>query len=46
MAQVAGITIERTFTGRPQFARIDLHKHADIIPILGNKGVRIDEPIK
>ena len=46
MAQVAGITIERTLTGRPQFARIDLRKHADFIPLLKEKGVEIDKPIR
>ena len=46
MAQVAGITIERTPRGRPQFVRIDLRKHADFIPLLEKKGVKLDEPIK
>ena len=46
MAQVAGITIERTLKGRPQFARIDLRKHADFIPLLEEKGIELEEPIK
>jgi len=46
MAQVSGITIERTSTGRPVFARIDLRKHSDIIPILENKGAELEKPIK
>ena len=46
MARVAGITLERTTTGRPQYVRIDLRKHADIIPILEAKGVETGKPIK
>jgi hypothetical protein len=46
MVRVAGITVERTTTGRPQYVRIDLRKHADIIPILEEKGVEIAKPIK
>jgi len=46
MAQVSGITIERTTTGRPVFARIDLRKHSDIIPILENKGAEVEKSIK
>jgi len=46
MAQVSGITIERTTTGRPVFARIDLRKHSDIIPILENKGAELGKSIK
>ena len=46
MARVAGITIERTLTGRPQFAKIDLRKHADFIPLLEERGVEVDVPIK
>ena len=45
MAQVSGITIERIMTGRPMFARIDLRKHADIIPILENKGAEVEKPV-
>jgi hypothetical protein len=46
MSQVSGITIERTTTGRPQYAKIDLRKHADFIPLLEARGVEIDQPIK
>jgi hypothetical protein len=46
MAQVAGIKIERSSKGCPQYVRIDLRKHADIIPLLEKKGVEMDEPIK
>jgi hypothetical protein len=46
MARVAGITVERSLTGHPQFVRIDLHKHADFIPLLKEKGVEINEPVK
>jgi hypothetical protein len=46
MSQVSGITIERTRTGCPQYARIDLRKHADFIPLLEARGVEIDQPIK
>ena len=46
MARVAGITIERTLKGRPKFVRIDLRKHADFIPLLEERGVELDEPIK
>ena len=43
---VTGVTIERTLKGKPTFARIDLRKHTDIIPILEKKGVEVEEPIK
>ena len=46
MARVSGITIERSTTGQPVFARIDLRKHSDIIPILENKGAELKKPIK
>ena len=45
MAQVSGITIERTTNGRPLFARIDLRKHADMIPILEGKGAEVKKPV-
>jgi len=45
MAQALGITIERTTTGKPVFAHIDLRKHSDIIPILENKGAEVEKPI-
>ena len=43
---VAGVTIERTAKGKPTFVRIDLRKHANIIPLLKEGGIEIDEPIK
>jgi len=43
---VAGIKIDRTLKSKPTFARIDLRKHSDIIPILEKKGVQMEEPIK
>ena len=43
---VAGIKIDRTLKSKPTFARIDLRKHSDIIPILEKKGVQVEEPIK
>jgi TPP-dependent 2-oxoacid decarboxylase len=46
MARVAGITVERTIRGRGRYVRIDLRKHSDLIPVLEQKGVEIDEPIK
>ena len=46
MAQVAGIKVERTSGGIPTFARIDLRKHTEFIPILKEKGVEVDEPVK
>jgi len=46
MAQVAGIKLERTPIGVPRYVTIDLRKHADIIPLLEEKGVEIDEPVK
>ena len=45
MAQVSGITIERTMSGKPVFAHIDLRKHADMIPILENKGVEVEKTV-
>ena len=46
MAQVAGIKVERTSKGVPQFATIDLRKHNDFIPLLEERGVEMYEPIK
>ena len=46
MAQVAGIKIERASTGFPQYVTIDIHKHTDFIPLLKEKGIEIEEPIK
>ncbi len=39
MPKISGITIERTYKGVPKFVTIDLRKHADIIPILEEKGI-------
>ena len=46
MAQVAGIKVDRTSSGVPKYVTIDLRKHADFIPLLEEKGVEMDEPIK
>ena len=46
MAQVAGITIDRTLRGKPTFVRIDLRRHAHLIPVLEDNGVELDPPIK
>ncbi|MGC3979049.1 MAG: hypothetical protein QM751_12985 [Paludibacteraceae bacterium] len=43
MPKVSGITIEKSYRGVPRYVRIDLKKHADIIPFLKEKGV-ISEP--
>ena len=46
MNTVAGITIERTPFGKPQYAHIDLRKHAEFIPLLEKKGLEIESSIK
>jgi hypothetical protein len=46
MARIAGITVERTSRGRGRYVHIDLRKHSDLIPVLEQKGVELDEPIK
>ena len=46
MTRVAGFTVERTMKGKPTFARIDLRKHAFLIPILETNGFEIEPPIK
>jgi hypothetical protein len=38
MARVAGVTVERNTKGLAQYIRINLHKHADLIPIFKEKG--------
>ena len=43
MAQVAGITVERSTRGNPTHMRIDLKKHADLIPLFIEKGLLKDE---
>ena len=39
MAQIAGITVERSTEGYPTYVRIDLGKHSDFIPLLKEKGL-------
>ena len=46
MTRIAGITLERTSTGRARFAHIDLRKHSDFIPFLEKKGLDVEPPIK
>jgi hypothetical protein len=46
MAQIAGIKVERASNGFPKYVTIDLRKHTEFIPLLEEKGVEMDEPIK
>ena len=46
MIHTTGYTVERTKNGKPTFARIDLRKHANLIPILESNGIEIEEPVK
>jgi hypothetical protein len=46
MAQIAGFTVERTASGKPTFAHIDLCKHSRLIPVLESNGFEIEQPIK
>jgi len=46
MAQVAGIKVEWASSGAPKCVTINLRKHTDFIPLLKEKGVEMDEPIK
>jgi len=46
MNKVAGITIERTSSGKPLYAHIDLDKHSEFIPLLREKGLEIETPIQ
>jgi hypothetical protein len=46
MAQVAGIKVERTSAGVPQFVTIDLRKHTDLIPFLEQKGLEMEKSVK
>ena len=46
MSKVAGFTVERTMSGKPTFAHIDLRKHAHLIPVLEDNGFEIEQPIK
>ena len=38
MEQITGFTVERPKSGKPMFAHIDLHKHANLIPVLESNG--------
>ncbi len=38
MPKITGITIERNIRGVPRYARIDLKKHPEFIPLLEEKG--------
>jgi len=42
---VAGIKIERTSSGVPKYVTIDLRKHTDLIPLLEEKGIKLDKEI-
>ena len=46
IARVAGITLERTANGRANYARINLRKHSEFIPLLEEKGLDVEPPIK
>ena len=46
MTQIAGIKVERTSGGSPKAVTIDLRKHAEFIPLLEQKGVVMEKPIK
>ena len=46
MAQIAGIKVERASNGVPKYVTINLRKHADFIPLLKEKGIAMEEPIK
>jgi len=41
-----GITIDRSQSGKPLYAHIDLRKHANLIPVLESAGFEIEPPIK
>ena len=43
---ISGIKVERTLDGVAKFVTIDLQKRSDFIPILREKGVELDEPVK
>ena len=42
----AGITIDRTLSGKPLYAPIDLRKYANLIPVLESNGLEVNPPIK
>ena len=41
MAQITGLTVERSLKGCPTHVRIDLRKHSDFIPLLEEKGLEL-----
>ena len=45
MAQIAGITVERTYEGTPTYVRINLRQHSDVIPFLERKGIDFSKKI-
>jgi len=46
MNTVRGITIDRAPSGKPLCVHIDLGKHSEFIPLLREKGLEIETPIK
>ena len=46
MAQVSGIIVERRYRKPLPIVSIDLNKHKDLIPLLEEKGVSIEAPLK
>ena len=46
MTRIAGITLERTANGYANYARINLRKHSEFIPLLEEKGLNIEPPSK
>ncbi|MDR1737272.1 MAG: hypothetical protein LBR66_00420 [Candidatus Symbiothrix sp.] len=46
MAQVAGITVERSSAGKLTYAKINVRKHPEIIPFLQERGISTEKPIK
>ena len=45
MARIAGIQIEKDAKGKPAYARINLKKHKEAIPILEQLGALEPEPV-
>ena len=43
---LSGIKIERTSRGIAKSLTIDLRKHRDFIPLLEERGIELDKPIK
>jgi hypothetical protein len=46
MARIAGITIERTATGKPVGAYIDFRKQPQLIMVLQQNGIEIEDDVK